>query len=490
MKRSIKLSIVAIAATLATTIVSATEEAPKQALLGNYQLIYSKAPATVDSFTDMFKDGVFYGRLRSNTFMYNWEKESAAQENHIISGLGGSAVYQSASYNGFDFGAGLYYSHGYFTIADNNVALLKSGTDVFSRYDYINTGSQNMAVLGQAYLNYTTIPKTGVKVGRQLVESFYTKSNDTKMIPNTFDGLSVQTKAIPDSALQVAYLTDEKLRSHTDNHSLFVYDNSDSANKSIWNGNDDSGMHQGLTYLRLKAAGVSTDAPLIVGDFNNKSVENLSLDASFYNVPSLLSEGMAEANYNVKMGSFSVTPGARYIKQFDDGAGAIGGAAITGKLAGKTGVSGGYKNADSLDSQMVAARVVGTYSIYKLNLGYSQVLDEADLVTPWRAFPTDGYTRSMARTNWIANTKSYRAEIMINDNKKGVYKDVLMQISALHTDADETKGQFDENYYYAGFTQNLPMMPELQWRFRLGYQDTKKVDADTVDTRFELNYLF
>ncbi len=490
MKKSITLSTVALATMLLTTLACAAEEAPKQALQGNYQLIYGKAPVAVDSFTKMFQDGTFYGRLRSNTFMYNWEKESATQENHLTSGLGGSAVYQSASYGGFDFGAGLYYSHGFFKVADDNVGNLKPGTDVLSRYNYVNGGSQDMAVLGQAYLNYKGIPKTDIKVGRQLVETFYTKSNDTKMIPNTFDGVVAQTKAVPSTAIKLGYLTQEKLRSHTDAHSVLMYDNSDSANSSMWNANDDTAMHQGLSYTRLKAAGVSTDAPLIVGDLNNKSIENLSLDASFYKVPELVSEMMAEANYNVKMGSFSLTPGVRYIKQFDDGAGAIGGAAINGKLAGKSGVSGGYKEADSLDSQMLAARVVGAYSNYKLNLGYSQLFDEADLVMPWRGFPTDGYTRSMARTNWIANTKSYRAEIVINDNKSAVYKDVMMQISALHTDADETKGQFDENYYYAGFTQNIPSMPELQWRFRIGYQDTEKVNADNVDTRFELNYLF
>ena len=139
---------------------------------------------------------------------------------------------------------------------------------------------------------------------------------------------------------------------------------------------------------------------------------------------------------------------------------------------------------------MMAARLVTQYQNFKLNLGYSQVFDEADLITPWRGFPTAGYTRSMARYNWIANTKSYRAELSINDNKSGVYKDLFMQLSVLHTDADEKKGQYDENYYYAGFVQNLPMMPELQWRFRVGYQDTEKDNADGEDIRFELNYLF
>ncbi|MGE4397768.1 MAG: hypothetical protein AB7D34_10050, partial [Sulfurimonas sp.] len=60
----------------------------------------------------------------------------------------------------------------------------------------------------------------------------------------------------------------------------------------------------------------------------------------------------------------------------------------------------------------------------------------------------------------------------------------------LHTDADESKGYFDENYYYIGFIQNIPSMSDLQWRLRLGYTDTKELYADSLDSRLEINYLF
>jgi hypothetical protein len=193
---------------------------------------------------------------------------------------------------------------------------------------------------------------------------------------------------------------------------------------------------------------------------------------------------MLEANYKIAFGKdFSITPGARYIKQFDNGAGAIGGAAYDGTPTG-------YKDPNSLNSQMMAARLVAGYKNYKFNLGYTQVNDEADLISPWRGFPTAGYTRSMARYNWVANTKSYRLELQVNANKTGIYKDLFVQTSVLHTDADETKGQYDEDYYYLGFIQNVPSMLELQWRLRLGYADTKKTDGDNLDARFELNYLF
>lgn len=483
MKKNIGLSTVLTTALFFTSISYANDGLAKHTLKSNYQERYNTKPKSVDNLTDMFQEGMFYGRLRSNTFLYEWEKDNASQDSHVITALGGSLVYKSARFSDIDLTAGLYYSRAFFDESDDPVGQLKAGKDVLSRYDYATGGDRSMAVLGQAYVSYKGLPKTDIRIGRQLVETFYTKSNDTKMIPNTFDGVFISNRSLPQTSLKVAYLTKQKLRDHTSSHSVLMYDDSNTASYSTWNGNDDSAMHKGLTYTALKAAGKDTDAPLITGDIRNKSIKNLLLSASFYSVPELLSQVMTEANYKIEMNGFTLTPGVRYIKQFDEGAGKVGGAAYDGSTIG-------YKDPTSLDSQMVAARLVGVYKNYKLNLGYSNVLNEADLITPWRGFPTAGYTRSMARYNWTANTKSYRAELMINPNKKGVYKDVYMQLSFLHTDADEAKGQYDENYYYAGFVQNIPSFIDLQWRLRLGYADTKKVDADSLDGRFELNYLF
>ncbi|HEY9202718.1 MAG TPA: OprD family outer membrane porin [Sulfurimonas sp.] len=489
MKRNIKLNSVLPLLFLISSIAGADEGDYKHILKKNYQLVYD-SPNYVQTISDMFTDGMFYGRLRSNTFLYNWEEETASQNSHFITGIGGSLVYKTATFLDTDLTAGLYYSKAFFDEDSDSVSSLKSGKDLLSRYDYSKGDGRAMAVLGQAYLSYKGLPETEIRVGRQLVETFYTKSNDTKMIPNTFDGVVVKNRTIPNTALKIAYLTKQKLRDHTTSHSVLMYDDSDTANKSTWNGNDDSAMHKGLSYTNLTAAGKETDAPLITGDFSNRYIENLKLDASFYVVPDLLSQAMAEANYRAKVGKIVITPGIRYIKQFDNGAGEIGGASYNGNLAGVSGASGGYKDASSLDSQMIAARLVGIYKNYNINLGYSNILDEADLVTPWRGFPTAGYTRSMARYNWMANTKSYRAQLTINSNQSGAYEDLVTQLSFLHTDADESKGYFDENYYYIGFIQNIPSMSDLQWRLRLGYTDTKELYADSLDSRLEINYLF
>lgn len=488
---------------IASDVFGGAEEV-KRTLKTNYQEVYMVRPSTVESFSEIFSEGKFYGRLRSNTFYFRWNNEDADHDTHLVSGLGGSLIYKSAKFADIDFTAGLYYSQAFFDAADDPVSTLKSGKDVLSRYDYSNTGNKSMSVLGEAYLRYSGIADTQILLGRQLVETFYTKSNDTKMIPNTFDGALVGTKAIPDTAVKLAYLHQQKLRDHTQAHSVLMYGDANSSAHANpeWSENDDTAMHRGLTYTALKTAGKPTDAPLVVGDLRNRSIDNLKIDAAFYAVPELLSQAMGELNYTFRLGrKFSISPGVRYIKQFDNGAGDVGGASYLGSA-----YTAGYKDPNSLDSQMAAARLVAKMDNYKVSLGYSKVFDEADLITPWRGFPTDGYTRSMARYNWRANTKSYRIELTRNGSSKGIYKDIYMQASVLYTDGDPEKTGahvLDEIYYYAGFVQNVPSLVALQWRLRLGYAqyldkelktgsgvDYSETDFNNLDARFELNYLF
>jgi len=467
---------------------------PVASMKSNSQINYFETPSQTDSISGMFQEGMFYGRLRSNTFYFWWNKEDTAHDIHLFTGVGGSLVYKSASLNGFDFGGALYYSYAALETKDDQLLGYKAGKDVFSRYNFINAGSKNMAVLGQMYMRYKPTQKSKLIMGRQIVESFYTKSNDTKMIPNTFDGVVLDTQDIDSTSVKIAYLAKQKLRDHIENHSvLMVGDaNSSSSREPQWSENDDSAMHKGLTYTALKNLNKDTEAPLIIGDIKNKSVQNLSLNSSFYSVPKLISQVMAEINYKINFDGLSITPGIRYIKQFDNGAGAVGGASLKGDVSAND--AKGYKNPTSLNSQMIAARIVARFDKYKINLAYTNILDEADLVTPWRGFPTSGYTRSMARYNWRANTKSYRLEVVRNTSLVGLYNDIYIQASVMYQDDDINKYEgidTDSIYYYIGFMQNIEFMDNAQWRFRFGHQNFAKLsDINNIDTRFELNYFF
>jgi len=465
------------------------KETQKSAIKSNGELVYADTQKSVDSISKMFSEGDIYSRLRNNNFYFSYNTPDVKHETHLVSAIGASFVYKSASLNGFDFNLGLYGSKAYF---DENgldkISHLKSSKDTLSRYKYANGGSTSLFAFGQANINYK-LSQTNFTLGRQLVETFYTRSNDTKMIPNAFDGLVVSSKDLPSSKFTLAYLAKQKLRDHEENHSVLMYGDANSTtgvNKPEWTQNDDSAMHRGLTYTALKAAGKPTDAPLIILEFQNKSLDNLKIDFSSYIVPELLSQAMGELNYKIKIGGFSITSGIRYLKQFDNGAGAVGGASL---YLNNT----GYKNPNSLNSSMIGARIVTKFDKYKINLAYTGVFDEADLVTPWRGFVTGGYTRSMGMYNWRANVKSYRLELVYGANNDGIYKDGFIQTSVLYMDGDNSKTETDSIFYYFGYIKNLKPAPEFQYRLRLGYRDFIGVSSTIssyLDSRLEFDYLF
>ena len=478
---------------LSSSLLFAENSLPRQTLKTNGQIIYNVKQKKVSTLKDMLNQGELFGRLRSNNFYYIFDHDDTSHQTSAAASVGASFVYKSASLKGIEFNVGLYGSQAFFNPNefDNNIKLLKSAKDTFSRYNYVKTGSKALYTFAQANINYN-YSKTDFTLGRQLVETFYTKSNDTKMIPNTFDALVVHSKDISKTELKIAYMAKEKLRDHESSHSLLMYDDSDLANYSMWRGNDDSAMHKGLSYTNLKAAGKSTDAPLIIFDLTNRTLKNLKINFSAYNVPTLLSQVMGELNYNINFHNFTLTPGVRYIQQFDNGAGSVGGASLLGDVNENN--PGGYKDPNSLNGKMIALRLVAKLRDYKINIAYTDILDQGDLVTPWRGFPTAGYTRSMGIYNWRANSQSYRIELVKGSNSKGLYLKPFIQASVLYVNMDENKGILQDSImYYLGLVQNVPSMHSLQYKLRLGHRDFIGAAADVsdyTDARCELNYLF
>ncbi|MFA7611192.1 MAG: hypothetical protein WCY51_06810, partial [Sulfurimonas sp.] len=179
----LKLSAIAALTCLLTSTLSADDTEPKRVLKNNMMEVYNTLPSTANTLSEAFTEGIFYGRLRTNAFRWDWEND--ANGDNKAFGLGGSLIYKTAPFHGLSATAGLYYSNSPFSsLREDNadVGTVKSGKDTFSRYDVLNGGDWSMSVLGQAYLQYD-VSKTSFKVGRQIFESFLTKSNDTKMIP-------------------------------------------------------------------------------------------------------------------------------------------------------------------------------------------------------------------------------------------------------------------------------------------------------------------
>ncbi|WP_373069784.1 OprD family outer membrane porin [Sulfurimonas sp.] len=477
------LNLLAIGLLLSSSNALADLKNDKITLKPNMTLQYNKGQKSVDSITDMFSEGEFYGRLRVNTFKWDWSKSAAGLDNKAL-GVGGSFVYKSAKLSGFSATVGLYTSQNpsFYRMEVHEVGDVKAGKDTFSRYDTDATGKFGMSVLGQAYLQYD-VSKTSLKVGRQLFESVFTKSNDTKMIPNTFDGVSATIKELPQTTIQLAYFTAQKLRDHTSSHDVLAVNG--------WVENDDSAINKSLTTTLI-----GHKNELIIATITNTSVNNLKANLSVANVPDVITNVTAEAHYAIPVGSFKVVPGVRYMQQFDN-------LDTTANVACLKGLDEtvGYKKPTDLDSSLLALRLDVKDKAFLARLGYSEIADEADIIAPWRGFPTGGFTRAMAQYNWYANTKTYMARVGYDFDKAGILDGFNIFARYAIQDFDDKKDsvQADTNILHVDAMQNIGDNLQAKVRVGLVSADDKilksngtsyKTDVSYNEYRFELNYFF
>ncbi|NOR55519.1 MAG: outer membrane porin, OprD family [Sulfurovum sp.] len=485
-----------IIAALLTLLVTAEAENQncKHNIRCNMMHNYYELPPEVTNIKEMFSEGMYYGRVRMNSFGYQWGEELSLpngldiRKDHRVAALGGSLIYKSAYLNGFSFMAGLYGSQAQGNLDDTEGYLYKAGKGTLNREDLLE-GKSSILSLAEGYLEYK-YEKTSLRAGRQIFESFLTKSNDTKMIPNTFEGVTLHTNEIKNIDLNLAYFHKQKLRDHSNFHSVFAYGYDGQNLDSVFTENDDSAMHRGILKTELDRQGIKDR--LLVVELRHTAIDNLMLLANYTAVPDLIASVMMQADYRFEVGVWSVIPGLRYMQQFDQGAGAIGGANLQT-------VTQGYNNPESLDSDMFAARVDVVQDAFKLRFAMTQIADKGDLVAPWRGFPTAGFTRAMAQYNWYANTKSYMVQLDYEfefvENLKILSRYVIQDFD------DHKEGvQADSNVFtfdIAKRFEDAHMIFKTRYAHVTGkagdivFEDGfRKLNPSYDEIRFEINYLF
>ena len=498
--KTIHLSLAALAAcTLATSAHAFSTD--KLDMKNNMIITYKEKPKNIDTFKEMFSEGVLYGRLRSNTFYWDWANENPGKtEDNFAWGVGGSLLYSTGFLNGFGATAGFYTTYTLFT--DNTDSdypgkdFGKAGKDTYAR---LYGSGANIDVLAVAYLEYK-FAKTDIKYGRQIFESTLLRSNDTKMIPNTFQGVAVESKDLKDTKLRGAYFYLQKLRDHREFHSIIAYDG--------WEQNDDAGVHKGLSVSNIEAAGKNVFPGMYVATLENQSVPGLKINVDGMYIPEFVASLIGELNYAVPLGGsgWTLTPGARYIQQFDEGAGKIGGAALTGALGSDKTPSAAalasYDDPTSVNGGAWMARLALAKGPFDIMAGYSQILDKADLIAPWRGFPTGGYTRSMAQYNWEANTASWMVKTGFNFGKAGLVPGLYGALDYAYMDYDQKKidagtvTKTDRSIVHMDLVETLKSVPDLYLKFRTAYVSADKNPGAAKDYnsyseyRFEMDYFF
>ena len=485
MRNSIKIAAIAAACLVGTTSAYALKT-EKRDMKNNMSMIYKVTPKAVNSFDEMFSEGVLYGRLRSNMFHWDWANDRPGKTaDNSAWGVGGSLIYSTGYLGGFGATAGMYTSH---TIETDNMTTTngttfdagKAGKDTYNRGD--GSGAP-MDVLALAYVEYKA-GKTSIKAGRQIFESTLLRSNDTKMIPNTFEGYSIDSKDLDKTRLRLAYFTRQKLRDHDSFHSIIASDGGGT------DSNDDAGQHKGLTSAAL---GSDANPSMLVATIENKSVKGLKLNFDGMYIDNLVSSAIVEANYKVDLGDgMSLTPGFRYIHQMDEGAGAIGGAALSGD-------TGGYSDPNSVDASAWMARLKLAQGAGSITAGYSAIADDADIIAPWRGFPTGGYTRSMAQYNWEADTKSWMVKAAYNFGKAGMVEGLRGAIDYAEMDYDSDRAgisKTDRSIVHLDMFKTFKSSPNLELKLRMAMIDADSSVGQAEDYnsyneyRFEVNYFF
>jgi len=480
-------------------IANDTKNDIKRTLKGNMTEVYNQVPGMALNISEMFTRGMFYGRIRVHAFLWDWsnEKKGTTKDNWAL-GIGGSLIYKTAYLNGVGLTAGMYTSQNPWHVDGDDYQFVRTGKDVFSRYQIATADDYGMTVLAQSYLEYK-FKKSSIRAGRQIFESLLTSSNDTKMIPNTFQGITLESSNIPDTQLKAAWFDGQKLRDHLSFHHVLAYGDDPQNPHAAWTENDDSAMHKGLTLSKLKAKDIDDMLCILQGE--NKSLSNLSIMVNVTEVPDLVGSATGEMNYTISIGKdLKLVPGIRFLRQFDRGGGKIGGASLSGKISSQD--SRGYHDPYSLDGDLFAARIELTKGQGNYLVGYSMVSDDSDLVTPWRGFPTSSYTRAMGQYNWYANTTTWMLQASYDFAKAELVPGFSVQARYAIQDFDDQKPDVpaDNHVLNLDFTEKITAFPGLEMKLRVnimpGESDIRdrngkiKTDPSANEYRLEINYLF
>lgn len=494
-----KLNSLSVSAILACLFVTSSHalKTEDRTLKSNMQVEYSKIPGEVNSLAEILTKGDFYGRLRSNNFWYDFDSpDTVTAQDHDKFGIGGNITYKTAFYHGLGATAGFY---GAIPLGADNVEAganyTKTAKDLYrTRVD----GSEaSIGVFAVAYGEYKTAHNNAM-IGRQIVDSILLSSNDAKMIPNTFEGAMFQNSALTDTKIRIGYLMSQKLRDHQNFHSIVAYAARDE--------NDDGSSHKGLSVANLDSVQKDVNPEMVFAEVENKSIKNLKLNGEYIGINGFFETLIAEMNYTIDLADgWKLVPGIRYLQQFDDGAGTVGGASIAGTFGiDKTpspAVLRSYTNPNSLDGSLLAARASLVQGPASVTLGYSTVADKSDIVAPWRGFPTGGYTRAMAQTNWLANTESWMINGTYDFDQAKLIPGLSCSASFSNIDIDDAKtfagsiASSDRDVIYADAIQTFKSLPNTEFKFRFANVDAVTnsktgINDSYSEYRFEINYLF
>ena len=150
------------------------------------------------NFDEIFKEGKVSGNLRA--FWYDGDRELRIDRTALT--LGGILSYRTAPYTGFSGGVGFFSSNGVTSLTN----MPESG-----QTHNLNLDGSSINTLGEAYFQYSGYD-TVVKYGRQRLDLPLSNDYYNRMLPNSFEALSIENRSIDHVTLKGAYITGWKYK--------------------------------------------------------------------------------------------------------------------------------------------------------------------------------------------------------------------------------------------------------------------------------------
>jgi len=154
--------------------------------------------SSAQELEDIFKDGKVSGQLRA--FWYDGDRELRIDRTALT--LGGILSYKTASYEGFSGGVSFFSS--------NPVTSLTQMPESGQTHN-LNLDGSSINALGEAYLQYSGYD-TVVKYGRQRLDLPLSNDYYNRMLPNSFEALSIENRSLKHTTLKAAYITGWKYK--------------------------------------------------------------------------------------------------------------------------------------------------------------------------------------------------------------------------------------------------------------------------------------
>ena len=142
-----------------------------------------------DDLQKAFKETKMTGELKAQYF----DRPHVDGKNDTISLVGGNVNLNTGLYYGFGAGFTFQTSHRVSKSIEGNTN------------EYINTMDVSGSVLSQSYLSYS-LTDTIFKIGRQYITTPLLAGSGSRMIKQSFEGITLENKSLPKTTITLAYV--------------------------------------------------------------------------------------------------------------------------------------------------------------------------------------------------------------------------------------------------------------------------------------------